>query len=65
MITAYEIRFFQVGNASKGGDAILIRFLDEFQKPTVIIVDGGYSETDFLSSCIAIFPVDEPQISSI
>ncbi len=23
---------------------------------------GGYSETDFLSSCIAIFPVDEPQI---
>lgn len=45
MITAYEIRFFQVGNASKGGDAILIRFLDEFQKPTVIIVDGGYSET--------------------
>ena len=23
---------------------------------------GGYSDTDFLSSCIAIFPVDEPQI---
>ena len=25
-------------------------------------VNGGYSNTDFLSSCIAIFPVDEPQI---
>ena len=45
MITAYELRFFQVGNASKGGDAIFIRFLDEYQKPTVIIVDGGYKET--------------------
>ena len=25
-------------------------------------INGGYSDTDFLSSCIAIFPVDEPQI---
>lgn len=25
-------------------------------------VNGGYSETDFLSNCIAIFPIDEPQI---
>ncbi|MBP5602487.1 MAG: transpeptidase family protein [Treponema sp.] len=25
-------------------------------------VNGGYSETDFLSSCLAIFPVDEPEI---
>ena len=25
-------------------------------------VHGGYSDTDFLSSCIAIFPVDDPQI---
>ena len=24
--------------------------------------NGGYSETDFLSSCLAIFPVDEPEI---
>ena len=23
---------------------------------------GGYSETDFLSSCLAIFPVDDPEI---
>ena len=45
MITAYEIRFFQVGSASKGGDAILIRFLNEYQSPTVIVVDGGYKET--------------------
>ena len=45
MINAYEIRFFQVGSASKGGDAILIRLLDEDQKPTIIVVDGGYKET--------------------
>lgn len=25
-------------------------------------VNGGYSDTDFLSNCIAIFPIDEPQI---
>lgn len=25
-------------------------------------VHGGYSDTDFLSNCIAIFPVDDPQI---
>ena len=24
--------------------------------------NGGYSDTDFLSSCLAIFPVDEPEI---
>ena len=24
--------------------------------------NGGYSDTDFISSCMAIFPVDEPQI---
>ena len=24
--------------------------------------NGGYSETDFLSSCLAIFPVDQPEI---
>lgn len=45
MISAYEIRFFQAGNASKGGDAILIRFLDDYQRPTVIVIDGGYKET--------------------
>jgi len=25
-------------------------------------VNGGYSETDFLSNCIAIFPVEDPEI---
>ena len=25
-------------------------------------VNGGYSETDFLSNCIALFPVEDPQI---
>ena len=25
-------------------------------------VNGGYSDTDFLSSCLAIFPVDDPEI---
>lgn len=25
-------------------------------------VNGGYSSTDFLSSCMAIFPIDDPQI---
>ncbi len=25
-------------------------------------VKGGYSETDFISSCISIFPIDDPQI---
>lgn len=34
-----------MGGASKGGDAILIRFLDECQRPTVAVVDGGYKET--------------------
>lgn len=29
MITKYEIRFFRVGTASKGGDAIFIRLYDE------------------------------------
>lgn len=25
-------------------------------------INGGYSDTDFLSSCMAIFPVDDPEI---
>ncbi len=25
-------------------------------------VNGGYSDTDFLSSCLAVFPVDDPEI---
>ena len=45
MIKGYEVRFFQVGTATKGGDAILIRLVDEYNSPTVIVVDGGYKET--------------------
>lgn len=45
MISAYEVRFFQVGTATKGGDAILIRLQDEYLNNTVIIIDGGYRET--------------------
>ena len=44
MIKAYEVRFFRVGTSSKGGDAILIRLVDENNNPTVIVVDGGYKE---------------------
>lgn len=44
MITKYEIRFFRVGTASKGGDAIFIRLYDEYDHPTVIVIDGGYTE---------------------
>ena len=25
-------------------------------------VNGGYSNTDFLSNCMAIFPIENPQI---
>lgn len=55
MIKAYEVRFFRVGTLSKGGDAILIRLIDENNNPTVIIVDGGYKENgekmiEYLSS---------------
>lgn len=45
MIKAYEIRFFQVGKTSKGGDAILIRLINEYNQPTIIVIDGGYAET--------------------
>lgn len=44
MVTAYEVRFFRVGTSSKGGDAILIRLVDENNIPTIIIVDGGYKD---------------------
>lgn len=43
-IMAYEVRFFNVGSGSKGGDAILIRLLDDENKWHVVIVDGGYQE---------------------
>lgn len=43
-INKYQIRFFSVGTESKGGDAILIEVFDEYDKPHLTIIDGGYSE---------------------
>lgn len=47
-ITKYIVRFFKVGEKSKGGDAILIVFYDDSipqNKPHVILIDGGYKQT--------------------
>lgn len=41
----YCVRFFRVGNDTKGGDAILIELFDERNNPFVLLVDGGYNET--------------------
>lgn len=45
MINSYELRFFRVGAASKGGDAILLRIIDEYRNSKVVVIDGGYKET--------------------
>ena len=55
-ISKFEIRFFSVGNSKKGGDAILIRLYDKDNNPTVIVIDGGYSDNgqeilDYLTNC--------------
>lgn len=41
----YLIRFFQVGNGTKGGDAILIRLFSDQDKEALLLIDGGYQET--------------------
>lgn len=41
----YCVRFFHVGNETKGGDAILTELFDEGDNPFVILIDGGYKET--------------------
>lgn len=41
----YLIRFFKVGTASKGGDAILIRLFNEDDEEVIILIDCGYKET--------------------
>ena len=41
----YHIRFFQVGDKTKGGDAIVIELFDENDTPHIMIIDGGYKET--------------------
>lgn len=49
----YQIRFFPVGTASKGGDAILIRVYDEYDNERLILIDGGYGDTgDDIITCI-------------
>lgn len=40
----YHIRFFRVGTASKGGDAIVVEVFDEDDNPHIAIIDGGYTE---------------------
>ena len=62
MIKSYELRFFRVGTSSKGGDAILLRIIDEYQNSKIVVIDGGYKETgeaiiDYLSS-IGITTID-------
>ena len=41
----YQIRFFQVGEGAKGGDAILITLYDENDNEHLILIDGGYQKT--------------------
>lgn len=44
IVDKYEIRFFPVGNSSKGGDAILLRLYDTEGDLCVIVIDGGYTD---------------------
>lgn len=44
-IYKYEVKFFSVGNNTKGGDAIFIRLYDKDDNVTVILIDGGYQDT--------------------
>lgn len=41
----YSIRFFSVGEKSKGGDAILIELYDREDNKYPILIDGGYQTT--------------------
>lgn len=41
----YHIKFFKVGEASKGSDAIVIELFDTEDNPHIVIIDGGYSKT--------------------
>ena len=61
-VTKYEIRFFQVGTASKGGDAIFVRLYDEEEDPFVMVIDGGYSNN---GDDIIRYMVDECRLNKI
>jgi beta-lactamase superfamily II metal-dependent hydrolase len=39
---SFEITFFAVGNISKGGDAILIRWAPPSRREQYVLIDGGY-----------------------
>jgi glyoxylase-like metal-dependent hydrolase (beta-lactamase superfamily II) len=41
----FEVTFFAVCKASKGGDAILVRWESEKESPESILIDGGYAGT--------------------
>lgn len=58
----YCIRFFRVGNETKGGDAILLELFDERDNPFVILVDGGYKETSEKICQHMIAEYDDPVI---
>ena len=58
----YHIRFFRVGDASKGGDAIVIEVFDVVYNPHIAIIDGGYADdgqriVDYLVNKYSISPV--------
>lgn len=62
-IKGYEIRFLAVGTASKGGDAILIRVIDENDVTHIVIVDGGYKDdgeriVDYVSNELGLDTID-------
>lgn len=62
-VKGYEVRFFAVGTASKGGDAILIRVIDENDVTHIVIVDGGYKEdgdriVDYVSNDLGLDTID-------
>lgn len=62
-IKAYEIRFFAVGTASKGGDAILVRVIDENDITHIVVIDGGYKEegeriVDYVSNDLGLDTID-------
>lgn len=58
----YEVRFFRVGENSKGGDAIVIRLFDDEDNQHIIVVDGGYSKN---GEQIVRFLVDECHTNTI
>lgn len=62
-IKGYEIRFFAVGTASKGGDAILVRVIDENDATHIVIIDGGYKDdgdriVDYVSNDLGLDTID-------